>query len=155
MTASWSNWPRCPIPISCRPRSLASSGLILVDDDLRRNRRARHWRAELLLVLDNCEHVIDKAAELTEIMMRLFPAPPTVPCDKPDFLRIDGEYVIAFRHSMCHRSIERTRTTCLGTVRSGCSLPGRRRCSQTSLYTGRVFQNCRNLLASRRYPARH
>jgi len=45
----------------------------------------------LLLVLDNCEHVIDAAARLAEALMRLSPRT-TVLATSRELLRIEGEY---------------------------------------------------------------
>jgi predicted ATPase/DNA-binding winged helix-turn-helix (wHTH) protein len=47
---------------------------------------------KLLLILDNCEHVIDAAAELAEAVVRLCPRT-TVLGTSREVLRIDGEYV--------------------------------------------------------------
>jgi len=47
---------------------------------------------KLLLVLDNCEHVIDAAAELAETITRLCPHT-TVLATSREVLRIEGEYV--------------------------------------------------------------
>ena len=47
---------------------------------------------KLLLVLDNCEHVIDSAAELVEALLRLCPHT-TVLATSREVLRIEGEYV--------------------------------------------------------------
>jgi predicted ATPase len=47
---------------------------------------------KLLLVLDNCEHVIDAAAELAETITRLCPRT-TVLATSREVLRIEGEYV--------------------------------------------------------------
>ena len=46
----------------------------------------------LLLVLDNCEHVIDAAANLAETLTRLFPRT-TIVATSREILRIDGESV--------------------------------------------------------------
>jgi predicted ATPase/DNA-binding winged helix-turn-helix (wHTH) protein len=46
----------------------------------------------LLLLLDNCEHVIDEVAELAEAILRLCPRT-TVLATSREMLRIDGEYV--------------------------------------------------------------
>jgi predicted ATPase/DNA-binding winged helix-turn-helix (wHTH) protein len=46
----------------------------------------------LLLVLDNCEHVIDAAARLAETIMRLCPSVCVLATSR-EILRIDGEYV--------------------------------------------------------------
>ena len=47
---------------------------------------------KLFLVLDNCEHVVDAAAALTETVVRLCPHT-TVLATSREVLRIDGEYV--------------------------------------------------------------
>jgi predicted ATPase/DNA-binding winged helix-turn-helix (wHTH) protein len=46
----------------------------------------------ILLLLDNCEHVIDAVAELAELIVRLCPQA-TVLATSREVLRIDGEYV--------------------------------------------------------------
>ena len=46
----------------------------------------------LLLVLDNCEHVIDAVANLTEVLVRRCPRT-TILATSREVLRIDGEYV--------------------------------------------------------------
>jgi non-specific serine/threonine protein kinase len=46
----------------------------------------------LLLVLDNCEHVIDAVANLTEVLVRRCPRT-TIMATSREVLRIDGEYV--------------------------------------------------------------
>ena len=46
----------------------------------------------LLLLLDNCEHVIDAVASLTETFMRLCPRV-TILATSREALRVDGEYV--------------------------------------------------------------
>jgi predicted ATPase/DNA-binding winged helix-turn-helix (wHTH) protein len=48
--------------------------------------------ANLLLVLDNCEHVIDAAAELAECVMRFCPRASVLTTSR-ELLRIDGEHV--------------------------------------------------------------
>jgi predicted ATPase/DNA-binding winged helix-turn-helix (wHTH) protein len=48
--------------------------------------------ARLLLILDNCEHVIDAAAELAETLVRQCPRV-TILLTSREILRIDGEYV--------------------------------------------------------------
>jgi predicted ATPase/DNA-binding winged helix-turn-helix (wHTH) protein len=47
---------------------------------------------KLLLVLDNCEHVIDAAARFAETVMRLCPATSIVATSR-EIMRIDGEHV--------------------------------------------------------------
>jgi len=49
-------------------------------------------RRKLLLVLDNCEHLIDSAARFAETLVRLCPRA-TVLATSREVLRIDGEYV--------------------------------------------------------------
>ena len=46
---------------------------------------------KLLLVLDNCEHVIDAAATLAEVLMRLCPSA-TILATSREIFRIEGEY---------------------------------------------------------------
>ena len=61
--------------------------------DFRRSRRAsRSADSNLLLVLDNCEHVIDAVANLTEMLVRRCPRV-TILATSREILRIDGEYV--------------------------------------------------------------
>jgi predicted ATPase/DNA-binding winged helix-turn-helix (wHTH) protein len=47
---------------------------------------------ELLLVLDNCEHVIEAAAEMAELLVRLCPRV-TIVATSREVLRIEGEHV--------------------------------------------------------------
>jgi predicted ATPase/DNA-binding winged helix-turn-helix (wHTH) protein len=68
-------------------------GLIVVGDTISAEAVAGAiGEQKLLLVLDNCEHVIDKAAELTETIIRLCPGT-TVLATSRELLRIDGEHV--------------------------------------------------------------
>jgi predicted ATPase len=54
------------------------------------------WPKKLLLVLDNCEHVVDAAARLAETIVRLCPCA-TVLATSREMLRIDGECVYRVR----------------------------------------------------------
>ena len=47
---------------------------------------------KVLLVLDNCEHLVDAAAELAETLLRLCPYM-TIVATSRELLRIEGEYV--------------------------------------------------------------
>ena len=68
-------------------------GLKLGGDAISAESVARAIRTKkLLLVLDNCEHVIGSAAELAETVVRLCPRT-TVLATSREILRIDGEYV--------------------------------------------------------------
>ncbi|HWS65453.1 MAG TPA: winged helix-turn-helix domain-containing protein [Steroidobacteraceae bacterium] len=68
-------------------------GLRLGGDDISRESVARAIGGKnLLLVLDNCEHVIDAAARLAETVLRLCPATSIVATSR-EVLRIDGEHV--------------------------------------------------------------
>ena len=68
-------------------------GLKLGSDDISRESVARAIGVKkLLLVLDNCEHVIDAAARLAETVVRLCPATSIVATSR-EFLRIEGEHV--------------------------------------------------------------
>jgi predicted ATPase len=65
---------------------------------------------KLLLVLDNCEHVIDEAARLAETVIRLCPATSIVATSR-EVLRIEGEQVYRpFLRWMCRAKIERIQT---------------------------------------------
>jgi predicted ATPase/DNA-binding winged helix-turn-helix (wHTH) protein len=67
-------------------------GLILVGDTISAEDVARAIGGQrLLLVLDNCEHVINKAAELTETIVRRCPGT-TVLATSRELLRIEGEH---------------------------------------------------------------
>jgi predicted ATPase/DNA-binding winged helix-turn-helix (wHTH) protein len=67
---------------------LKLSGETISAETVARAIGARH----LLLVLDNCEHVIDAVATLTEMLVRLCPRT-TILATSQEVLRIDGEYV--------------------------------------------------------------
>jgi predicted ATPase/DNA-binding winged helix-turn-helix (wHTH) protein len=68
-------------------------GLKLVGDRISAEAVARAiGRKHLLLVLDNCEHVIDAVAELVEMLVRLCPRVAILTTSR-EVLRIDGEYV--------------------------------------------------------------
>jgi predicted ATPase/DNA-binding winged helix-turn-helix (wHTH) protein len=68
-------------------------GLRLGGDEISRESVARAIGAKnLLLVLDNCEHLIDAAARLAETVLRLCPATSIVATSR-EVLRIDGEHV--------------------------------------------------------------
>lgn len=74
------------------PSSVASSlGLRVVDLSAEAVARAI-GRRKILLLLDNCEHVIDAAATFAETMIRLCPDA-TILATSREVLRIDGEYV--------------------------------------------------------------
>jgi DNA-binding winged helix-turn-helix (wHTH) protein len=80
----------------------------------------------LLLVLDNCEHVIDAVAHLAETLTRLCPRT-TIVATSREVLRIDGESVYAFRRSRCPLPGKRRRTTSCNTARWNCSSRGQKR----------------------------
>jgi predicted ATPase/DNA-binding winged helix-turn-helix (wHTH) protein len=68
-------------------------GLKLVGDQISSESVARAIGSQkLLLILDNCEHLIDAAAKLAEIVVRQCPGT-TVLATSREVLRIDGEYV--------------------------------------------------------------
>ena len=60
---------------------------------------------KLLLLLDNCEHVIDDAAALAHAIMRICPRASLLVTSR-EILRIDGEHVYRVHRSMSHRTIE-------------------------------------------------
>jgi predicted ATPase/DNA-binding winged helix-turn-helix (wHTH) protein len=76
------------------PSAVASAlGIQLVGDAISAEAVARAiGEQKLLLVLDNCEHVIDAAAQLTETLISSCPRT-TVLATSREVLRIDGEYV--------------------------------------------------------------
>jgi predicted ATPase len=76
------------------PFAMASAlGLKLVDDTVSSEAVARAIdRRNLLLILDNCEHVVDAAAELVETIVRLCPRI-TILATSREILRIEGEFV--------------------------------------------------------------
>ena len=68
-------------------------GLKLASDEISPNSVARAiGEKRLLIVLDNCEHVIDAAARLAETVLRLCPATSIVVTSR-EVLRIEGEHV--------------------------------------------------------------
>jgi predicted ATPase/DNA-binding winged helix-turn-helix (wHTH) protein len=75
------------------PFAMASAlGLKLVDDTVSNEAVARAIdRRNLLLILDNCEHVVDAAAEFVETIVRLCPRV-TILTTSREILRIEGEY---------------------------------------------------------------
>jgi predicted ATPase/DNA-binding winged helix-turn-helix (wHTH) protein len=76
------------------PFAMASAlGLKLADDTMSGEAIARAIeRRNLLLVLDNCEHVIDAAAALVETIVRLCPGV-TILATSREILRVEGEYI--------------------------------------------------------------
>ncbi len=68
-------------------------GLTLVGDEISAESVARAVGAQIiLLVLDNCEHVIDAAAKLAETVVRMC-SRTTILATSREFLNIEGEYV--------------------------------------------------------------
>jgi len=76
------------------PFAMASAlGLKLVEDTVSSEAVARAIdRRQLLLILDNCEHVVDAAAELVETIIRLCPRV-TILATSREILRVEGEFV--------------------------------------------------------------
>jgi predicted ATPase/DNA-binding winged helix-turn-helix (wHTH) protein len=71
----------------------ASLGLKLVGDEISADSVARAIGAQrLLLVLDNCEHLIEAAARLAETIVRMCPRT-TILATSREILKIEGEYV--------------------------------------------------------------
>ena len=88
-----SSLPRCPIQALCQRRWRAYLGLDPGDDAITAEAVARAIGDKpILLVLDNCEHVIDAAARLVETILRLC-ARASVLATSQELLRIAGEYV--------------------------------------------------------------
>lgn len=81
---------------------------------------------ELLLVVDNCEHVIDAAADLVERLVRLCPRV-TILATSREVLRIAGENVYRVPPLNVPREDDEFRRLSSATARFSCSLPERRR----------------------------
>ena len=80
----------------------------------------------LLLVIDNCEHVIDAAAKFVETVLRLCPATHVLATSR-ELMRIGGEWAYtSFRHLMFPRKICRSlaRTSSWTAALSSFLLPG-------------------------------
>ena len=57
---------------------------------------------QLMLVLDNCEHVVDAATQMTEALLRASPAARVIATSREP-LRAEGEWVGRFRRLLCRR----------------------------------------------------
>ena len=93
VTSGWSSWHRCPTP----PGAVGGSGRLGPATRQRRDYRPIGGAqtigdTRMLLVLDNCEHVIDAAARLAESVVRLCPRVSVLATSR-ESLRIDGEHV--------------------------------------------------------------
>jgi predicted ATPase/DNA-binding winged helix-turn-helix (wHTH) protein len=79
---------------SLAPTAVAGGlGLKLGGDDIAAESVARAIGAQrLLVVLDNCEHLIDAAAKLTETIVRMCPRT-TILATSREILKVEGEYV--------------------------------------------------------------
>ena len=109
---------------------------------------------KLLLVLDNCEHLIDAAAKLAETIVRLCPNVSVLATSR-EVLRIEGEYayrVTARRATFapgrrgCHSRVQRRSTVQCQTDRPRCRLVG---------WPRKPGADCRDLPAPRWHSARH
>jgi hypothetical protein len=85
----------------------------------------------LLLVLDNCEHLIDAVAALVEAVMRLCPRA-TVLATSRDVMRIPGECVYRVPALDVPALGRRRRTSSSATALWSCSLPGPRHWTRAS-----------------------
>jgi DNA-binding winged helix-turn-helix (wHTH) protein len=93
---------------------------------------------KLLLVLDNCEHVIDAAASLAETVVRLCPATSVLATSR-ELLRIAGECIYALPRSMCHRRIKTGRTSSLHTPPRSSSSLEHKHCAWTFRRTTKAY----------------
>ena len=91
-TYGWSSLPRCRMAAWSRPRSPAMLGLDLGPNDISPEAlsRAIGRARRLLLVIDNCEHIVDAAATMVETLTRHCPAVSVVATSR-ELLRIQGE----------------------------------------------------------------
>ena len=93
MAGGWSSWRRCLIPHLVPSAVAGVLGLRLGSNAISAEAVARAIGGRnLLLVLDNCEHVIDAAATLAEMFVRLCPRT-TILATSREVFRIEGEYV--------------------------------------------------------------
>ena len=92
----------------------------------------------LLLVLDNCEHVIDAAARLAETIVRMCPRT-TILATSREILKIEGEQFTAFRRWMYPRSM-RNPTIYLVAARCSFSSPRPGPCIRISRQMERTFR---------------
>ena len=76
---------------------------------------------QLMLVLDNCEHVIDAAARMAEALLRANPAVRVIATSREP-LRTEGEWVYRYRRSLSPRKVARIARTRFATAPSGCSI---------------------------------
>ena len=93
MAAGWSSWRRCPIPPSYRRRRRAALRLPTGLTNVTPEAIARSiGDKKLLLVLDNCEHLIEAVATLAETLLAHCPHI-TIIATSRETLRIQGEHV--------------------------------------------------------------
>ena len=93
---------------------------------------------KLLLVLDNCEHVIDAAARLAETIVRMCPRT-TILVTSREILKIDGEYVYRVPPLDVPPQFEEP-DNILATAPCSSSSPRRRRCIRISCRMERTCQ---------------
>ena len=108
-TAGLSNWPRCPTPYSCRPRSQPCSACGSAARRFPPKSVARAIGGEkVLLVLDNCEHLADAAARLAEAIVRMCPNV-SVLATSQEILRDRGRVCLSRAAARCAASARRWR----------------------------------------------
>ena len=130
------SWRRSPIPTWSRSPSPRRSGSSSRRARHRRERVAQRARRSkrLLLVLDNCEHVIDAAARMAEALLRANPAARVIATSREP-LRAEGEWVYPVPPLAVPAEGAADAMTCCATARFGCSSSGRARPRRTSRRT--------------------
>jgi predicted ATPase len=81
---------------------------------------------ELLLLLDNCEHLLDATARLIDEVLRAAPGVRVVATSREP-LSVAGEQVLRYRRWNCRRHTPSRSPRRARTTRSGCSSSGPRR----------------------------
>jgi predicted ATPase len=99
-----------------------------------------------MLVLDNCEHVIDAAAGMVEALLHADPAARVIATSREPLKAESASTSTGCRRSPCRRRILRCWRTCCGTARSRWSLRGSRRRTRISYLTRKpIAAICRRL----------
>ena len=87
------SWRRCPIPSSFRlPWPRRSASISLPGAVSAQHVASALGSKQLLLVLDNCEHVLDAAASMAEALLRANPAARVIATSREP-LRVEGEWI--------------------------------------------------------------
>ncbi len=75
---------------------------------------------QLMLVLDNCEHVIDAAARMAQVLLHTNAAIRVLATSREP-LRVEGEHCIGCHRSLCRLKVPTIWMSCCDTARSSCS----------------------------------